>query len=96
MAAVMGSNCEGTTKRWQKLRLLENMMDLDTYGRCGKIPCDGNFRMDCNKINQYKFYFAWENSACQEYITEKVWWNAYHKGAVPVVLGIKVLRKSFQ
>lgn len=43
--------------------------------------------MDCDKIDDYKFYFAWENSACQEYITEKVWWNAYYKGAVPIVLG---------
>ena len=62
-------------------------MELDSYGGCGKIKCEGHFKGDCHLINDYKFYFAWENSACQEYITEKVWWNAYEKGAVPIVMG---------
>lgn len=33
------------------------------------------------------FYLAFENSNCREYITEKLWWNAYHKNAIPIVMG---------
>lgn len=38
-------------------------------------------------MNDYKFYLAFENGDCREYITEKTWWNAYHKGAIPVIMG---------
>ncbi|KAG7264392.1 hypothetical protein CRUP_024997 [Coryphaenoides rupestris] len=33
------------------------------------------------------FYLAFENSESRDYITEKLWRNAYQSGAVPVVLG---------
>ena len=33
------------------------------------------------------FYMAFENANCDEYITEKAWWNAYHKNAIPIVMG---------
>ena len=35
----------------------------------------------------YKVYLAFENSACREYITEKLWYNALQHDTVPVVLG---------
>lgn len=33
------------------------------------------------------FYLSFENSNCDEYITEKLWWNAFEKGAIPIVMG---------
>lgn len=33
------------------------------------------------------FYLSFENSNCDEYVTEKAWWNAYSKNAIPVVMG---------
>ena len=39
----------------------------------------GHFTADCPDIGKYGFYLAFENSLCSEYITEKLWWNAYHK-----------------
>ena len=34
----------------------------------------------------YKFYFAFENSICDDYVTEKLW-RALRMNIVPVVLG---------
>ena len=31
-----------------------------------------------NNLN--RFYLAFENTNCREYITEKMFWNAYQKG----------------
>lgn len=33
------------------------------------------------------FYLSFENANCDEYVTEKVWWNAYHKNSIPVIMG---------
>lgn len=49
--------------------------------------CPGHFGADCPAINNYLFYLAFENSNCDEYITEKLWWNAYQKNSIPVVMG---------
>ena len=43
------------------------------------MTCAGHFMRDCPDLNDYKFYLAFENSLCSEYITEKLWWNAYSK-----------------
>lgn len=49
--------------------------------------CPGHYNADCKAINNYMFYLSFENSNCDEYITEKAWWNAYAKNAIPVVMG---------
>ncbi|XP_047490486.1 alpha-(1,3)-fucosyltransferase 7-like isoform X2 [Penaeus chinensis] len=87
VVAIMASNCGGPNSRWEYVHELEKHIDLDSYGGCGNLKCPGHFGVDCPALNQYKFYLAFENSNCPEYITEKVWWNAFHKGAVPVVMG---------
>jgi glycoprotein 3-alpha-L-fucosyltransferase len=33
------------------------------------------------------FYLSFENSNCDGYVTEKVWWNAYGKNSIPIVMG---------
>ncbi|KAL2086833.1 hypothetical protein ACEWY4_017892 [Coilia grayii] len=38
-------------------------------------------------ISHCYFYLSFENSIFQDYITEKLWENAFSGGAVPVVLG---------
>ena len=41
-----------------------------------------------DNISPFKFYLAFENSHhCNEYITEKLWYNSFYVGVVPVVWG---------
>ena len=41
-----------------------------------------------DSISPFKFYLAFENSHhCKEYITEKLWYNSFYVGVVPVVWG---------
>lgn len=46
----------------------------------GSRQCELNFR-------RFKFYLAFENSMCLDYITEKYWYNPFEHNMVPVVLG---------
>ena len=41
-------------------------------------------------ISTHKFYLAFENGFhCREYITEKLWFNSFYAGTVPVVWGAR-------
>ncbi|XP_017887895.1 alpha-(1,3)-fucosyltransferase 5-like [Ceratina calcarata] len=92
LVTVMGSNCAGVNGRWNYIKRLKEILgtDLDVYGRClngNATACPGHFDRDCPVLNAYKFYLAFENSNCKDYITEKVFWHGYHKLAVPVIMG---------
>lgn len=39
----------------------------------------------------YHFYLALENSICQDYITEKLWYSGYSKTVIPIVLKRKLV-----
>lgn len=51
------------------------------------FSCPGHFRAECDQLSQYLFYLALENSKCREYMTEKLFHNAYSKGAIPIIQG---------
>ncbi|GAB1866732.1 Fucosyltransferase [Camponotus japonicus] len=92
LVAVMGSNCGGHNGRWSYVKTLKSLLgnDLDILGRCldgNRTVCPGHFDRDCVVLNAYKFYLSFENSNCREYLTEKVFWNAYSKLAVPIIMG---------
>lgn len=38
-------------------------------------------------MSEYLFYLVFENSECEDYLTEKSFNNAYSKGAIPVIMG---------
>lgn len=92
LVAVMGSNCSGKNQRWSYVKTLKQSLRnaLNILGRCldgNRTICPGHFDRDCSALTAYKFYLSFENSNCREYLTEKVFWNAYHKYAVPIIMG---------
>lgn len=85
--AIVASHCDVKSGRFNYLDALQKYIKVDTWGLCGTFQCPGWAITDCTGIEKYKFYLAFENSLCSDYITEKVWWNAYHKFSVPIVMG---------
>jgi len=83
------SNCVTNDKREDTVVALQNAgLDVDIIGKCGSDdPCArGDTQCNIALMNSYKFIFAFENSRCKGYITEK-FWEAMQSAAVPVVLG---------
>ncbi|KAK8736377.1 hypothetical protein OTU49_004966 [Cherax quadricarinatus] len=92
LVAWMASHCHVPSRREEYVAHLQKYVSVDVYGRCGSLRC-GERRQHRNdtcwrKIlaPKYLFYLAFENSACDDYITEKLWRPLLH-GVVPVVLG---------
>lgn len=62
--------------------------------RCGTHTCDKSNETGCAQLlnKNYKFYLAFENSNCRQYLTEKLFKNAYGNNdanhlVVPIVMG---------
>ena len=76
MAAWFASNCNAGNKRHNYVYELEKYVNVDVYGLCG-ISCpkndDGEERCYDQLDNDYRFYLAFENSNCKDYVTEKVY-----------------------
>lgn len=84
------------TKQYNKYTIQKNSTFYKPFTQCFSssslniliiFSCPGHFKSDCEPIDRYIFYLAFENSMCHEYITEKVYYNAYAKGAIPVIMG---------
>ncbi|XP_066286602.1 alpha-(1,3)-fucosyltransferase 7-like [Branchiostoma lanceolatum] len=84
------SNCYKHLSRFAYATELMEYIQVDVFGGCGKDYCGlGGKGRNCfsDHLRQYKFYLAFENFKCIEYITEKFWVNALKHDAVPIVLG---------
>lgn len=80
-AVAFISNC--VVDRLLLIKKLRKYIDVDIYGRCGKMTCGQH----CfSLLSQYKFYLAFESRFCQDYITEKAYNNAFWNGIVPVII----------
>uniref|UniRef100_A0A914IBR2 Fucosyltransferase n=1 Tax=Globodera rostochiensis TaxID=31243 RepID=A0A914IBR2_GLORO len=64
-------------------KALQGMLNLDLFGSCGGRSCDTNCYN--SEMDNHFFYFAFENSVCPQYVTEK-FWRSLRKLTVPVVL----------
>ena len=68
-------------------QLMEAGIKIDKFGRCGKPdPCKKETNCIKRMFLEYKFYIAFENSYCEDYITEKTW-KSLQGGMLPVVMG---------
>jgi alpha-1,3-fucosyltransferase len=92
-ATAVISNCGGSSDRLNYIKKLQQFIKVDVYGKCGLIKeCPNKYKNgqsgECRSIlcHEYKFYFAFENSICTDYITEK-FFNIIRYNIIPVVLG---------
>lgn len=63
-------------------------LSVDIFGACGNKFCSKDHYQQCMELleKRYYFYLAFENSNCEDYVTEKLM-TALDHYAVPVVLG---------
>lgn len=62
---------------------------VDIYGPCGDLKCPNDDFNECSKLfaAEYKFYLAFENSNCRDYITDEFYSNLIDRNIVPIVMG---------
>ncbi len=87
------SNCASFSKREIVVRKMRKFIPIDVYGHCGKLKCPiVNDRLYKNEScyemlsKNYKFYLAFENSICIDYVTEKLF-NILSYDVIPIVFG---------
>ncbi|KAM5138190.1 3-galactosyl-N-acetylglucosaminide 4-alpha-L-fucosyltransferase FUT3-like [Mantella aurantiaca] len=91
LVAWIVSNWKVKQKRVEYFNKLQNHLQIDVYGK-DHLPLS---RKDQYlTLSKYKFYLAFENYIHEDYITEKLWYNAFYSGTVPVVLGPS--RKNYE
>ncbi|XP_047739532.1 alpha-(1,3)-fucosyltransferase C [Hyalella azteca] len=89
LAAWFVSNCHTVSGREHLVQALQTHMEVDIYGTCGTLICERKDEKSCREMleKDYKFYLAFENSLCVDYITEK-FFEAIKYNVVPVVYGL--------
>ncbi|XP_018579389.1 alpha-(1,3)-fucosyltransferase 10 isoform X2 [Anoplophora glabripennis] len=91
------SDCDTPVSRDYLVRELAKFVQIDSYGKCltnKSFPkeLDEVYSLDLYNekllrfISKYKFIIAFENSVCDDYITEKLW-RPLIVGSVPIYLG---------
>ena len=72
---------------------LQKYIDIAVYGDCSVKFKNSMGRCNewgsiCeNELKSYKFYLAFENCFCKEYITEKFWEKGLKYGLIPIAMG---------
>ncbi|XP_074160592.1 alpha-(1,3)-fucosyltransferase 4 [Sminthopsis crassicaudata] len=86
LVAWVVSHWDEGQARVRYYRELSQHVEVDVFGQGGPgqpVPDPGLL----HTVARYKFYLSFENSQHLDYITEKLWRNAFLAGTVPVVLG---------
>eukprot|EP00057_Strongylocentrotus_purpuratus_P021215 XP_011675689.1 PREDICTED: glycoprotein 3-alpha-L-fucosyltransferase A-like [Strongylocentrotus purpuratus] len=91
MVAWVSTNCHPSTPFYDRtgfVNALSRYVSVDKYyGECGSQPCKDS---DTCGLHKYRFYLALENSECEDYITDKFWYNSLTLGLVPIVFGAPI------
>uniref|UniRef100_A0A8R1Y1F2 Fucosyltransferase n=1 Tax=Onchocerca volvulus TaxID=6282 RepID=A0A8R1Y1F2_ONCVO len=77
------SNCHTRSKRELYVEQLRTYINITQYGRCNNSTCDRE--CEIQESARHRFYLAFENSICRDYITEKLF-KSLDRLLVPVVL----------
>lgn len=82
------SNCFDPGQRYRIIQQLETVMHVDKYGKCYNKICGKtthpNDSSCVDLMKTYKFYVAFENDYCRDYITEKYWFTL-ERDQIPIV-----------
>ena len=74
-AAWIVSHCNTFIKREQFVKALQKYINITIYGSCGRRISHicPRYTADClrDSVKDYKFYIAFENTLCDDYLTEK-------------------------
>lgn len=90
MIAWATSHCESSAfLRERYVEKLGLYIPVDVFGKCKpNTPNCPRQSKECKEtLKKYKFYLAFENALCEDYITEKFWEQAVRHEMVPVVMG---------
>jgi len=84
IAVAVISNCQ--RQRLNYINELNKHIQVHVYGSCGIYKCPS--KRDCFDMlkRKYRFYLAFENSMCKDYVTEKFYFNALQHNMLPVVI----------
>ena len=87
------SHCETDNKREDYAKRLNSYIPVDIYGQCNwtetlnvKLTQQKNKKELNNLYKEYKFFLAFENSNCYDYVTEK-FYRTLGQGVIPIVMG---------
>ena len=88
LVAWFVSNCQSQSKREKYANALAKHVQVDVYGDCGSLSCDRDNAANCYGMldQEYKFYLSFENSYCDDYVTEKLF-SILQLEVVPIVFG---------
>ena len=66
----MVSHCRTHSQREDYVEELRKYIHVDVYGACGDLSCPSRHGQVCLKQIEktHKFYLAFENSICQDYV----------------------------
>ena len=83
------SNCMDANRRYKTIKQMQKGLDIHMFGSCYNNPCGSNPKDETDKscdelMKQYKFYLAFENNDCKDYVTEK-YWNSLSREQIPIV-----------
>uniref|UniRef100_A0A914X2A6 Fucosyltransferase n=1 Tax=Plectus sambesii TaxID=2011161 RepID=A0A914X2A6_9BILA len=88
LVAWFVSHCQTSNNRLGFAKELSKHISVDIYGSCGSQSCDRLSDTCWKRLDEdYKFYLAFENSNCQDYVTEKFFVNGLQYDVIPIVMG---------
>ncbi|CAD7086239.1 unnamed protein product [Hermetia illucens] len=95
------SHCDSPSGREEYIKELMQYIDIDSYGQClnnkqlpKSLTEDYMRTIDSDELHNflksYKFILAFENAACNDYITEK-FWRPITIGSIPIYFGSQTI-----
>ncbi|XP_057381094.1 alpha-(1,3)-fucosyltransferase C-like [Daphnia carinata] len=83
------SNCKSLSARNEYADRLKTFIDVDIYGQCGTMRCSRSNPELCHEMleRDYKFYLSFENTLCEDYVTEK-YFDQMRYHIVPIVFDL--------